>query len=680
MQDPHPLKPFTRPASALVGVPGSKSITNRALALAALCRNDVTIANALESRDTKIMQKGLAALGRPVEFSGGRFTVRAPASRLFPNLKASIDVGNAGTSARFLTALVCLQEGGEYRFDGDEAMQRRPMKGLVDALASLGAIFTFHGAEGCIPFTVKTSGIKGDGVVVDASESSQILSAILIMAAGLERPFSVTLAGRTVSEPFVAMTLEMLRQFGASVRSEREGRHIIRGPANYPANWQYDVEPDATAASYFLALPAAVGGSAVVEGLGRCRLQGDIRFANVLRSGGLAIETSLDLPGHPGVVRSSRTEAAPRGVKADFEAFSDTFLTLAAISPLLAGPTRIEGIAHTRVQETDRVRAMRTELEKLGQKVVEEEGALEISPDLDALRRLADAARQEGRCLEVDTYHDHRFAMSFAILGCHDLVGDGRPWLAIRDPLCCTKTFPGFFHTLEEAWAQSHPFVTVAIDGGAASGKSSTARKLAERMGWMHVDTGTHYRAITLLCVSHGLAPENEAAIGELLAKNPLGTEVDRSRPNAKILVDGRAPADAVLRSPIVNSKVSAFAALPVVRDALRQYQRGQREVALQAGFGGLVMEGRDIGSVIFPDADVKIFLEADEATRAERRRKDGQKDDVAGRDLIDSTRKTAPLACAEGAVRIDNSHMTLEQVVDRIVALANRDARPRQS
>jgi cytidylate kinase len=214
-------------------------------------------------------------------------------------------------------------------------------------------------------------------------------------------------------------------------------------------------------------------------------------------------------------------------------------------------------------------------------------------------------------------------------------------------------------------------FVTVAIDGGAATGKSSTARALAKKLGFLHVDTGSHYRALTLLFLRHGVATDDLGGIAKLLAQSPLDTRVEAGGNDAKIVVDGIVPEDADLRSDAVNANVSKFAAVPAVRTALRDYQRGQRDIAREHGFAGLVMEGRDIGSVIFPDAEVKIFLEADEATRAKRRAGQGQSDAVAERDRLDSTRKTAPLVCPPNATRIDNSSLTLEQVVDKIATLA---------
>ena len=212
-------------------------------------------------------------------------------------------------------------------------------------------------------------------------------------------------------------------------------------------------------------------------------------------------------------------------------------------------------------------------------------------------------------------------------------------------------------------------FKIIAIDGGAASGKSSTARGVAERLNYLHVDTGSHYRALTLLCLRSGAAADAPAAIQAVVRQSPLSTRVvGRS---ARIELDGEPLDEADIRSPEVNAHVSHYAAEPVVREALKHYQRGQAEVARANGFDGLVMEGRDIGSVIFPDADLKVFLEADAETRARRRAGEGQSDAVTERDRIDSSRKTAPLTVPTGAVRLDNSALTLQQVIDRVVELA---------
>jgi len=415
-----PIQPFTRPVRGSVTLPGSKSITNRALILAALADRTVTLSGALFSRDTRIMIAALRALGFKVGADETALTITVEGrGGLIPAREAKLDVGNAGTAARFLTAFVCLRHDGVYHFDGDEAMRRRPIGALLDALESQGA----KASARSFPFTLRTAGLPGGAVELDASESSQLLSALLMVAPRAKTRLEVKLKGETVSRPFVEMTERMLAQF--ATRSAH-----------------YAIEGDATAASYFLALPLVTGGHVTLPGFTADRsLQGDVRFGDVLQQVGLKL-AATDFPA--GTEAWVAAGAPRRGVPADFNAFSDTFLTLAAIAPLLAGPTRIAGIAHTRKQETDRVAGMAHELKKLGQHVIETEDSLEIHP------------RPLVPDVEIETYHDHRFAMSFGILGCHDLRGDGHPWLTITDPACCAKTFPAFFDLLARLHAGSH--------------------------------------------------------------------------------------------------------------------------------------------------------------------------------------------------------------------------------
>ncbi len=409
-----PIAPFTRPVRGSVTLPGSKSVTNRALILASLVKGKTTLRGALFSRDTRIMVAALKQLGFKIETDETALTVTiAGRGGEIPVREAKLDVGNAGTAARFLTAFVCLRPDGVYHFDGDEAMRRRPIGALLAALESQGAKASARN----FPFTLKTASLPGGKVALDASESSQLLSALLMVAPHAKSPLTVQLKGGTVSRPFVEMTSRMLKQF-----------------AGQPAD--YAIEGDASAASYFAALAIVTGGSVEVRGVNLApdALQGDAEFYRLLTTKGLI--------GQSGLTVSHGTSRL--GVVADFNDFSDTFLTLAAIAPLLDGPTKITGIAHTRKQETDRVAGMARELTKLGQHVIETEDALEIHP-----RPLVPG-------VEIETYHDHRFAMSFGVLGCHDLLKNGRPWLTIKDPGCCAKTFPAFFDLLASLRAASH--------------------------------------------------------------------------------------------------------------------------------------------------------------------------------------------------------------------------------
>ncbi len=457
LADPLPIPPFTRPARGDVIVPGSKSITNRALLLAALCDGPVTLTGALFSEDTRIMAEALRRLGFEIEPNAARKTFDVTGlGGVIPAKEATLDVGLSGTAARFLTALCAAAPGGTYRLDGVAQMRRRPMKGLIDALRSLGADIRCTGAEGHLPLEVHARGLNGGEVVIDAGESSQMLSALIMVAPLAKEQVKIVIEG-SVRRAFVNLTLAFAASFGGlATTGSVDDRPILPPHGRYRAPTTYAVEPEATAASYFLALPLVVGGSVHFPGPGLRGnvLQGDVAFADVLRSAGLALGDSIERPStgaderlasiaanRPGGTDATYRAPSPRnGVSRDFGEFSDTFLTLAAISPLLEGPTRISGIAHTRGQETDRVAGMARELLKLGQEVTETRDALEIRP-----RTLP----RPDRPIEIETYGDHRFAMSFAILGCHDRRGDGRPWIAIRDPGCCAKTFPDFFAVLE---------------------------------------------------------------------------------------------------------------------------------------------------------------------------------------------------------------------------------------
>lgn len=419
-----PIRPFAGPARGSVSLPGSKSLTNRALLLAALTDQPVTLTRALNSDDTQLMAAALRALGYSVETDAEETGLRVSnQAKAFRSGRAELFVGLAGTAARFLTALCAAAPHGVYRIDGVPQMRKRPMDGLITALRTLGADVRCLQDDGFFPLEIHAHGLRGGEVDLDASASSQLMSALLMVAPRAAGPITVRLVG-SVRWTFVEMTRRLMAEFGVEVARPQEGTFII-GPAAYHPPDPYMIEPDATAASYWQALPLAVGGRVDLPGLRPpgAGLQGDAAFAGVLE----------------------RVRARPPGAvhEEDFHEISDTFLTLAALTPLLGGPTRITGIRHTRHQETDRVAGMAAELRKLGQDVIEEDDALTVKP-----RPL-----RSGETIE--THGDHRFAMSFAILGCHDLHGDGEPWLAIRNPGVCAKTFPRFFELLEQVREKS---------------------------------------------------------------------------------------------------------------------------------------------------------------------------------------------------------------------------------
>lgn len=448
MSDPHAIKPINQPLDSSLSLPGSKSITNRALILAVLASGETKLEGALFSRDTRIMLAALDALGFETSSDevAATITVKGLGGEI-PYQQAKIVVGNAGTAARFLTAFLALKAGGEYQLDGDAPMRERPMSGLLDALVALGAAeFEFHGEPGHFPFTLKAKGYQGGEATVDARASSQILSALLLSA-----PVGgdVKIICPEVRPHYVAITLKMREAFGAAaVGADDSGAYAL--PAtNYtaPDSGRYAIEPDVSAASYFLALTLIHGGSLRIPNLSSDPLQGDAHFVDVLAHHGLRVDADRD----EWTATCNAPEEVQRGHREiDFNSISDTFLTYAAIAPLLGESVRITGIGHTRHQETDRIAGMAAELSKLGQLVKEEDDALTIQPKPNELRARALKARNAGELLAIDTYEDHRFAMSFGVLASYDLLGDGQPWLAIKDPKCCGKTFPGFFDALEK--------------------------------------------------------------------------------------------------------------------------------------------------------------------------------------------------------------------------------------
>jgi len=449
MSEPLPIRPFTCPIDTQIDLPGSKSITNRALILAALAEGRTVLEGALFSRDTRLMLRALNDLGIECTADEAQpsIAVHGAGGRI-PNKEAHIHVGNAGTAARFLTAFLALEPGGRYTLDGDEAMRARPIAGLLAALVELEAAdFEFLGEPNHFPFILKAKGYKGGRATVDASASSQILSALLLAACShSESPTEFIASG--VRPAYIDITLQMREAFGAAPLKVDAAAHYTLDPIAYrkPTSGQYAIEPDVSAASYFLALTLIQGGTLSIPKLSAQPLQGDAQFAEVLAHHGLRVDATPR-----GWIASNPTpDEIKRGHREiDFNHFSDTFLTYAAIAPLLGGSVRITGIGHTRHQETDRIAGMANELSKLGQLVKEEDDALTVAPKPNELRARVLNARKAGKLIEIETYEDHRFAMSFAILGSYDLLGDGEPWLAIQNPNCCGKTFPHFFEALE---------------------------------------------------------------------------------------------------------------------------------------------------------------------------------------------------------------------------------------
>jgi 3-phosphoshikimate 1-carboxyvinyltransferase len=413
------IEPLDGPVDATVHVPGSKSVTNRALLIAALTDGASTIRNTLFSDDSYWLMHALVRLGFAVSANrkSGETSIIGQNS-IIPKSDVEVFVGNAGTVARFLPPALALGEG-PYVVDGTPRMRERPVGDLVDAMRLLGAGVGYAEEDGRFPLRVEGGGIRGGTARVRGKSSSQFVSGLLMAAPYAEEPVILEVEGRE-EWPYVGITVDVMRAFGVEV-GVGDARYAVE-PAVYRAR-EYEVEPDASAASYFMAAAAVTGGRVRIPGLGAGSPQGDLRFAEVLREMGCEVEVGEDDVEVRGPDRM-------RGVEVDMNAFSDTMITLAAIAPFASTPTVIRNVEHTRHQETDRVSAVATELRRLGISVEEGRDLLRITPGTI-------------RPTVVETYGDHRMAMAFAVTG---LVAPG---IRIRDPGCVTKTFPDYFERLD---------------------------------------------------------------------------------------------------------------------------------------------------------------------------------------------------------------------------------------
>ncbi len=414
------IVPLTAPPDADVVVPGSKSLTNRALMLAALADGRSRITNALFSDDTVVMVEALRRLGFEVEADprAHGMIVHGRAGTI-PIAGADLSAEGAGTVARFLTAMVALGHG-RYRVDGNARMRERPIQDLVEALTALGssATATSHAP----PVIVNATGLRGGRAVVRGDVSSQFLSALLMVAPYAAADVELVVDSRLVGAPYVEMTLAIMEAFGVAVERNGLRRFFVRAGQRYRAR-AYGVEPDASSAAYFFAAAAICTGRVGVPGLTHRSLQGDIRFVDLLEDMGCRIERGDDRLS----VRGCETL---RAADVDLSGMSDQTMTLAAIAPFANGATRISGVAHIRHQESDRLAATAAELRRLGQDVEERADGVVISP-------------RPVRPAVVQAYGDHRIAMAFSLIGLRV------PGIVIDDPACVVKTFPDFFERLE---------------------------------------------------------------------------------------------------------------------------------------------------------------------------------------------------------------------------------------
>jgi 3-phosphoshikimate 1-carboxyvinyltransferase len=418
------ILPLTRAFDAEVCLPGSKSITNRALLIAALASGRSRLKGALFSDDTRYMLTALQTLGLKITSCQAEcwFEVEGLGGDI-PVSSADLYVGNAGTAARFLTAFVALGNG-VYRIDGVERMRQRPIGDLIEAMCALGVDSRTELGTGCPPVEVCSKGIAGGKCRIRGSASSQFLSALLLVAPYAGKDVLIEIEGELVSKPYADMTIKMMAEWGVKATNDNYKKFTISAGQKYQAQ-DYQIEPDASAASYFFAAAAVTGSVIRTPGLGAASMQGDVRFVNALEQMGCKVKWNRDCLSLTGPERL-------KGIDIDMNEISDTVMTLASIAPFADTPTSIRNVAHIRNKETDRLSAISTELGKLGVRVDERSDGLTVYPASQFLPA------------QIDTYGDHRMAMSFTITGLRI------PGIFIKDPGCVSKTFPNFYECLDK--------------------------------------------------------------------------------------------------------------------------------------------------------------------------------------------------------------------------------------
>ena len=651
-------------AGGTVRLPGSKSISNRLLLLAGLCSGTTVIRDLLASDDTRVMLDALRALGCTIEARGESIHVVGGLGGRLRVREAKLFLGNAGTAMRPLTAALAVlaaTQGGEFELSGVPRMHERPIGDLVDALRRLGCRVDYLGTAGYPPLRLAA----GDGALdtgslrVRGDVSSQFLTALLLALPLLcaERPIAIAVDGPLISKPYVAITLELLARFGIDVANDGWQRFTIPASGRYRSPGEIRVEGDASSASYFVALGAiaATASPLRIEGVGLDSIQGDIGFVDAARAMGAVVA------GGPGWLEVRRGEWPLQAISIDCNAIPDAALTLAVMALYARGTTRLSNIASWRVKETDRIAAMATELRKLGATVVAGEDFIEITRPLT------------WNAAVIDTYDDHRMAMCFALAAFSGLTG-AKPPVAVRinDPRCVGKTFPDYFETLfDVVGADSEQIPVLTVDGPTASGKGTLASTIARALGYHYLDSGALYRATALAALDAGIAPDDEAGLARVAASLDL-------RFDGTHTWLGGVDVATALRREAVGTLASRISAWPRVRRSLLGLQLSYRRVP------GLVADGRDMGTVIFPTAELKVFLNASTATRAERRHRQlisqgisaniaDLRADLEARDSRDKSRSVAPLEPAEDAVLLDNSALSIEASVHAVLAAWQR-------
>ncbi len=648
--------PPLQSSGGTVVLPGSKSISNRVLLLAALSEGTTAIHGLLDSDDTQVMLRALSQLGCGITRKHDHIAVTGLGSRA-PTSPCELFLGNAGTAMRPLAAALAVL-GGDFTLDGVARMRERPIGDLVDALRTLGCQIDYLAEPGYPPLHIGPPALQlSNPIPVRGDVSSQFLTSLLMALPLVARQHDIviTVKGELISRPYVEITLNLLERFGVTVQRDGWKGFVIPAGSQLRSPGAIHVEADASSASYFIAAGAigiSVSGTNGIKiiGVGENSIQGDIRFVEAARSMGAHIQSGPDW------LQVSRGAWPLKAIDLDCNHIPDAAMTLAVMALFADGPSTLRNIGSWRVKETDRIAAMAIECRKLGAQVDEGDDWLRVTPP---------ATNTDWKPASIHTYDDHRIAMCFSLAAFNP---SGLP-VRIEDPRCVGKTFPDYFEALFAVVQPVAAAVPVlCIDGPSASGKGTVAAAVAARLGYHLLDSGSLYRLTALAARRAGLALDDtgEKAIAALAAQLPVRFEM------GNIHLDGEEVTEAI-RTEQAGIDASRVSVLPAVREALVQLQLGFCRLP------GLVADGRDMGTVIFPKALLKVFLTASAAQRAERRHKQliskgisakisDLRADLEARDLRDSTRTTAPLKPAEDALLLDSSELTAEEAVSQVL------------
>ena len=661
--------PPLQSASGTITLPGSKSISNRVLLLSALCQGTTVVHDLLDSDDTRVMLAALRQLGCGVQEAGTTVTITGLDGQLQNAEPIEFFMGNAGTAMRPLTAALAVL-GGDFTLKGVARMHERPIGDLVDALRLLGCHIEYLGNDGFPPLRIGKPTLKLDQPIqVRGDVSSQFLTALLMALplAAKNRDIVIDVVGELISKPYIDITLNLLQRFGIQVQRDGWQRFTIPAGSSYQSPKTIHVEADASSASYFIALGAiAAGGTDPIriQGVGADSIQGDIRFMDA------ATQMGAQITSGPNWLEVRRGAWPLKGIELDCNHIPDAAMTLAVMALYADSPTTLRNIASWRVKETDRIHAMATECRKLGAQVEEGADWLRVHPlpikQTSTSASPSPLTQGQWQPASIHTYDDHRVAMCFSLAA----FNAAQIPVRIEDPKCVAKTFPDYFEALFSVTQADTPHIPViCIDGPTASGKGTLASRVAQALGYHYLDSGALYRITALAALKAGLQLDtaHENAIADLARTLPVRFEGE------SVWLGTQDVSDAI-RTEEAGMNASKVSVLPQVRTAL---------VALQHSFQrlpGLLADGRDMGTVIFPHAPLKVFLTASAAQRAERRHKqliskgisttlDSLRADLEARDARDSNRSVAPLKPAQDAFQLDNSQLSIEASVDQVLA-----------